>query len=152
MIDMRHEGHADFLGNLERDVEGRDALVARAETAIDHVAEAYGATAEFGVKQNAALVFNDPALSAWLAPVLGEAAGADKVNPATPPTTVAEDFSYFQQRIPGVFWHLGASADGVDPATSPPNHSPEFDVNEAVLPVGVRAHVLTALRFLEAGR
>ena len=42
-----------------------------------------------------------------------------------------------------------AGAEGVDPATSPPNHSPSFDVNEAVLPVGVKAHVLTALRFLE---
>lgn len=131
------------------DTAQRDALVARAETAIDHVAEAYGATAEFGVKQNAALVFNDPGLSAWLAPVLTEAAGEGAVNPATPPTTVAEDFSYFQQVIPGVFYHLGASPDGVDPATSAPNHSPEFSPNEKVLPLGVKTHVLTALRFLE---
>ena len=131
------------------DVAQRDALVARAETAIDHVAEAYGATAEFGVKQNAALVFNDPGLSAWLARVLTEAASEGNVNPATPPTTVAEDFSYFQQVIPGVFYHLGASPDGVDPATSAPNHSPEFSPNEKVLPLGVKTHVLTALRFLE---
>ena len=127
----------------------RDALVARASAAVTHVAEAYGATAEFSVKQNAALVYNDPDLSAWLAPVLTEAAGTGNVNPATPPTTVAEDFSYFQHEIPGVFWHLGASPDGVDPATSAPNHSPQFDVNEAVLAVGVRSEVLTALRFLE---
>ena len=64
---------------------------------------------------------------------------------------MAEDFSYFQGEIPGVFWHLGASADGVDPADSPPNHSPAFDVNERVMEVGVRAHVLTALQFLERG-
>lgn len=141
---------ATLSGTLRTfDTAQRDALVARAETAIDHVAEAYGATAEFGVKQNAALVFNDPALSAWLAPVLTEAAGEGNVNPATPPTTVAEDFSYFQQVIPGVFYHLGASPDGVDPATSAPNHSPEFSPNEKVLPLGVKTHVLTALRFLE---
>lgn len=141
---------ATLSGTLRTfDTAQRDALVARAETAIDHVAEAYGATAEFGVKQNAALVFNDPDLSAWLAPVLTEAAGAGNVNPATPPTTVAEDFSYFQQVIPGVFYHLGASPDGVDPATSAPNHSPEFSPNEKVLPLGVKTHVLTALRFLE---
>ncbi len=131
------------------DVAQRDDLVARAEAAIGHVAEAYGATAEFSVRQNAALVYNDPALSAWLAPVLEEAAGEGQVNPAVPPTTVAEDFSYYQREIPGVFYHLGASASGVDPATSAPNHSPMFDVNEDVLIVGVRAHVLTALRFLE---
>ena len=131
------------------DVAQRDTLVARAEAAIDHVAEAYGATADFSVRQNAALVFNDEALSAWLAPVLEEAAGVGKVNPATPATTVAEDFSYFQRAVPGVFYHLGGSPDGVDPATAAPNHSPEFDVNEKVLPLGVKAHVFSALRFLE---
>ncbi|WP_298745764.1 amidohydrolase [uncultured Brevundimonas sp.] len=131
------------------DIAQRDDLVRRTEIAVGNVAETYGATAEFGVRQNAALVFNDEALSAWLAPVLEAAAGAGNVDPGAPPTTVAEDFSYLSQEVPGVFYHLGASADGVDPATSPPNHSPAFDVNEAVLPVGVRAHVLTALRFLE---
>lgn len=131
------------------DIPQRDDLVRRAEIAVDNVAETYGATADFSVRQNAALVFNDEALSAWLAPVLEEAAGAGNVNPATPPTTVAEDFSYLSQVVPGVFYHLGASKDGVDPNTSPPNHSPSFDVNEAVLPVGVKAHVMSALRFLE---
>jgi len=131
------------------DIPQRDALVARAETAIGHVAEAYGATAQVGFRQNAALVYNDPALSTWLAPVLAEAVGVDKVNPAAPPTPIAEDFSFFQQQIPGVYYHLGATADGGDPATAAPNHSPGFDVNESVLPVGVRAHVLTAIRFLQ---
>lgn len=131
------------------DTAQRDALVRRAEQAIRDVAHAHGAEATFGVRQNAALTFNDATLSAWLAPVLEEAAGAGNVNAAAPPTTVAEDFSFFQQKIPGVFYHLGGSKDGVDPTTSPPNHSPEFDVNEAILPLGVRAHVLSALRFLE---
>jgi len=141
---------ATMSGTLRTfDIAQRDDLVKRAEAAIDHVAEAYGATADFAVRQNAALVFNDEALSAWLAPVLEEAAGEGRVNAGAPPTTVAEDFSYLSQVVPGVFYHLGASAEGVDPATSAPNHSPSFDVNEAVLPVGVRAHVLTALRFLE---
>ena len=63
---------------------------------------------------------------------------------------MAEDFSYFQQEIPGVFYHLGGTPD-YDPATAPPNHSPQFHVDESVLPLGVRAHVLTAVRFLERG-
>ena len=141
---------ATLSGTLRTfDVASRDDLVKRAEAAIGHVAEIYGATAEFSIRQNAALTYNDPPLSAWLAPVLEEAAGAGKVNPATPPTTVAEDFSYFQRVVPGVFYHLGGSPDGVDPATAAPNHSPQFDVNEKVLPLGVKAHVFSALRFLE---
>lgn len=131
------------------DIAQRDALVERAEAAIGHVAQAHGATAEFSVRQNAALVFNDPDLSDWLAPVLQEAAGADNVNPATPPTTVAEDFSYFQGEIPGVFYHLGGTPEGTDPATAAPNHSPQFDVDESVLTLGVRTHALSAIRFLQ---
>lgn len=131
------------------DIAQRDALVERAEAAIGHVAQAHGATAEFSVRQNAALVFNDPDLSDWLAPVLQEAAGADNVNPATPPTTVAEDFSYFQGEIPGVFYHLGGTPEGTDPATAAPNHSPQFDIDESVLTLGVRTHALSAIRFLQ---
>jgi amidohydrolase len=131
------------------DIASRDDLVKRAEAAVDHVAATYGATADFSIRQNAALTYNDPALSAWIAPVLGEAAGPENVNPASPPTTVAEDFSYFQAEIPGVFYHLGGTLKGQDPATAAPNHSPGFNVDESVLPVGVRAHVMTAMRFLQ---
>ncbi len=141
---------ATLSGTLRTfDIAQRDDLVRRAEIAIDNVAETFGATAEFSVRQNAALVFNNEELSAWLAPVLTEAAGAGNVNAGSPPTTVAEDFSYLSQEVPGVFYHLGGSKDGVDPSTSPPNHSPGFDVNESVLPLGVKTHVLSAIRFLE---
>ena len=141
---------ATLSGTLRTfDIAQRDDLVRRAGVAIDNVAETFGATAEFSVRQNAALVYNNEELSAWLAPVLTEAAGTGNVNAASPPTTVAEDFSYLSQVVPGVFYHLGASKDGVDPNTSPPNHSPGFDVNESVLPLGVKTHVLSAIRFLE---
>lgn len=134
------------------DVDQRERVLARARRAVDNLADTYGASAEFSVRQNAPLVFNDPDLSAWLAPVLAEAAGEANVDPATPPTTVAEDFSYFQQAIPGVYYHLGATPGGVDPAEAPPNHSPAFDVDESVLPLGVRTHVLSAVRYLEQRR
>lgn len=141
---------ATLSGTLRTfDIAQRDDLVARARTAIGNVAENYGATADFSVRQNAALVFNNEELSAWLAPVLTEAAGEGNVNPGSPPTTVAEDFSYLSQEVPGVFYHLGGTPDGIDPANGPPNHSPGFHVNERVLPLGVKTHVLSALRFLE---
>ena len=141
---------ATMSGTLRTfDIAQRDDLIRRAGIAINNVAETFGATAEFSVRQNAALTYNNEELSAWLAPVLTEAAGAGNVNAASPPTTVAEDFSYLSQVVPGVFYHLGGSKDGADPSTSPPNHSPGFDVNESILPLGVKTHVLSALRFLE---
>jgi len=141
---------ATMSGTLRTfDTAQRDDLIRRARVAIDNIAQTWGATAEFTIRQNAALTFNDEALSAWIAPVLAEAAGAENVNPASPPTTVAEDFSFLAQEVPGVFYHLGGTADGVDPEAAAPNHSPEFDVNESILPLGVKTHVLSALRFLE---
>jgi len=132
------------------DIEQRNDLVARATAAIGNLAENYGATAEVRFNQNAPLVFNNAELAAWASGPLGEAAGTDHINAGAPPTTVAEDFSYYQQEIPGLFYHLGGTPD-YDPETAPPNHSPQFQVDESVLPLGVRAHVLTAVRFLERG-
>ncbi|KAF0176933.1 MAG: amidohydrolase [Hyphomonadaceae bacterium] len=132
------------------DAAQRETIKKRIEATVMNLAASYGARAEVTFRSSGAVTFNDPALSAAVLPALQEAAGAANVNAASRPTMVSEDFSAFQEKIPGVFYHLGASADGVDPSTSPPNHSPQFDVNEKVLPLGVRTHVLSAIRYLEA--
>lgn len=128
----------------------RDALQQRITTTVNNLSASYGARAEVKYTSSGKLTFNDVALSRAVLPALQEAAGAANVNSNARPTTVSEDFSSFQEKIPGVFYFLGASADGVDPATTPPNHSPLFSPNEKILPLGVRTHVLTALRYLEA--
>jgi amidohydrolase len=128
----------------------REQIKKRIETTVMNLAASYGARAEVTFRSSGAVTFNDVALSTAVLPALQEAAGAANVNAASRPTMVSEDFSAFQEKIPGVFYHLGGSADGVDPATSPPNHSPQFDVNEKILPLGVRTHVLSAIRYLEA--
>ena len=50
----------------------------------------------------------------------------------------AEDFSYFQQEVPGLFFFLGVTPPGQE-ATAAQNHSPLFFADESALPVGVRA-------------
>jgi amidohydrolase len=132
------------------DKEQRTQIKGRIEQTVTNLAASYGARAEVKFVASGAVTWNDPALSRSVFSALEEAAGAGKVDMNRRPTTVSEDFSAYQKRIPGVFYHMGASAAGTDPEASAPNHSPQFDVNEAVLPVGVRAHVLTALRWLEA--
>ena len=61
-----------------------------------------------------------------------------------------EDFSFFQQRIPGLYFFLGVTPDGVDPATTAKNHSPHFFADERALPVGVRALTQLTLDYLAA--
>ncbi|HVY85071.1 MAG TPA: amidohydrolase [Caulobacterales bacterium] len=142
-----------MLGTLRTfDADQRRAMQQRISQTVQGLAANYGATADVQFISHGPVTTNDPRLSAWALPALQEAAGGvDKVDPAHAPVMVSEDFSYYQQHIPGLFVHLGASADGVDPATSPPNHSPAFNPNEAVLPLGVRTHVLVAIRYLESG-
>jgi amidohydrolase len=128
----------------------------RMRQSVTSLAAAYGARADIifnrgDVDGGNPVTTNDPALARSTFASLEEAAGVGKVDINANPVTGAEDFAAYQLRIPGVFYHLGASKDGVTVANTPPNHSPYFDVNEAVLPLGVRAHVLTAIRFLERG-
>jgi amidohydrolase len=119
-------------------------------TTIANLAASYGAKADVRFAASGDVTWNDPKLSQWIAAPLREAAGAERVDPARRPTMVSEDFSYFQQQIPGVFYHLGGTPRGQDPATAAPNHSPYFMVDESILTLGVRTHVMTALRWLEA--
>jgi len=133
------------------DPAGRLAVQHRMEQSVQSLAQAYGATADFHIVEHGHVTYNDPALTAWALPAMTEAAGDGHVDPAHERTMISEDFSYYQEHIPGLFVHLGASQDGVDPATSAPNHSPLFNPNESILPLGVRAHVMFAVRYLESG-
>ena len=54
------------------------------------------------------------------------------------PVMAAEDFSQYQQVIPGLFVFLGVNRDGVPAEQAAPNHSPQFFVNEDALQTGVR--------------
>jgi amidohydrolase len=112
-------------------------------------AEAAGAKAEITLGIGYPATINDPALTERMAPTLRRVAGADNVR-LSALTGTAEDFSFFQQRVPGMFFFLGVTPQGVDPKTAPQNHSPLFFADESALPVGVRALTNLALDFLFA--
>jgi metal-dependent amidase/aminoacylase/carboxypeptidase family protein len=53
--------------------------------------------------------------------------------------TGAEDFSFFQKIVPGVFHFVGVTPPGIDPSKAYSNHSPKFIVDESALVLGVRS-------------
>ena len=130
-----------FDGAVRRDVHDRVRRTA------ESIAQSAGASAVVVIDTGAAVTYNDPALTERILPTLREVAGASHVTLA-PPITAAEDFSRYQQRIPGVFFFLGITPPGTDPAKAAPNHSPRFYVDEAALPVGVRAMAHLAVDYL----
>ena len=76
------------------------------------------------------------------------AAGPAGADLDTKWVTTAEDFAHYREVAPILFAHVGATPNFTDYASAPVNHSPQFTVDEAVLPVGVRMHVLVALTWL----
>jgi amidohydrolase len=106
----------------------------------EKVAEAHHASAdvEFKVYGGYPVTFNDEDLAKNLSSSLKEAANGDFFE-ARVPRTGAEDFSFYAQQVPGLFFFLGVNAPGND--DSPSNHSPYFYVDDSALTNGVRAFV-----------
>src|SRR5688572_10067772 len=119
----------------------------RLRSIATNIAESAGATAtvEFGLGYP--VTRNDPALTERMAPTLQRVAGAANVR-VGPLTGTAEDFSYFQQKVPGLFFFLGVTPRDQDHTKAPANHSPLFFADESALPVGVRLMTNLALDFL----
>ena len=119
----------------------------RLRSIATNIAESAGATAtvEFGLGYP--VTRNDPALTERMAPTLQRVAGAGNVR-VGPLTGTAEDFSYFQQKVPGLFFFLGVTPRDQDFTKAPANHSPLFFADESALPVGVRLMTNLALDFL----
>jgi metal-dependent amidase/aminoacylase/carboxypeptidase family protein len=60
----------------------------------------------------------------------------------------AEDFSFYQQKVPGFFLFLGCTPPDRDHRTAAPNHSPRFFCDEDCLTLGVRALATLAAGWL----
>jgi amidohydrolase len=123
-------------------------MKARMLRTVKGVAEAHGlaATLRFIDAGNAPTV-NDGALVRRSLPRLAPIFGKDGVV-AIRPLMVAEDFSVYATRAPSVLLILGTRnrAKGIESV----NHTPDFDIDEAALPLGVRTLVTLALGFLDA--
>ena len=112
------------------------------------IAESAGARARVEIKTYAPVTYNDPALTARMIPTLRRVAGSGLVE--VQPKTPSEDFSFFQEKVPGLYILLGVNAKGVGAGEAAANHSPLFYVNEEALPIGVRALTALVIDYLDS--
>jgi amidohydrolase len=119
------------------DPEVRSRVKESIARTVKGVAEAHGTTAtvRFGADGNPPNV-NDAGLAKAARPVLERALGPGVVVDAQR-LMVAEDFPYYAEKAPTLYLQLG-TANPARGITST-NHAPDFDVDEDVLPIGVRA-------------
>lgn len=104
------------------------------------IASAYGATAEVTIDTKTLVTYNHPQLTELMVPALEKAAGKENVK-AKEWTTGAEDFSYFSDKVPGIFFFLGGMPAGMNPKDAFPHHTPDFYIDDSKLDVGVKAFV-----------
>jgi amidohydrolase len=105
---------------------------------VTNIAEASGAIADINIEIGNPVTYNDPALTKKMYPTLEETAGENNVR-VTLPTTAAEDFAKYQEKIPGLFFALGGMAKGKAAAETGPHHSPDFYIDEGGFVLGMKS-------------
>ncbi len=132
------------IRNFDDDV--RKELLMRLERTATAIASAAGAEATVTIDPYSGVTWNDPELTARMLPSLQSAAQTVVEGPIV---MGAEDFSWYQKQIPGLFVMLGVNMPGVGADQAAPNHSPLFVVNESALKTGVRTLSTLALDYLQ---
>ena len=130
----------EMLGTIRAlSVEDEKMIVARVKQVATKTAESAGATADvllpFSVRYP--LTFNDSALTEKMLPTLIRTAGAEKVE-LQAARTGAEDFSFYQEKVPGLFFYLGGMPKGKKPEEAPSHHTPDFYIDESGFTVGIQ--------------
>lgn len=144
----------EMRGTIRSFDEGmRDHIHERVTELAEGIATASRATCQVCITKNYPVTYNDPALTEQMVPTLHRVAttgprpmGLELV----PKVTGAEDFSFFQRLIPGLFFFVGVTPPETDPAQAYSNHSPRFFADERGLEVGVRALAHLAVDYLGA--
>ncbi len=123
----------------------RDEAVGLFRQLVEQTAAAHGARAEIEFSGDHAPVWNDPELVARMKPALVSALGETNVV-ESPPVMVGEDFAHYQQEIPGMFVFLGVRNEAIGAVH--PLHTPQFVLDEAALPAGIRTMSQLAIDYL----
>ena len=132
------------------DPEVRAQVHEKIRRVVTQVAESQGATATIDIDPGVPVTFNDAVLTGQLSPTLEAIYGTEHVSePAR--ITGAEDFSFFQEQVPGFFFFIGGRPADLPASKAIPNHSPYFYVDEGALPLGVHAMSRLAVDYLRAG-
>lgn len=118
--------------------EAREHIYEALPRKVSAIAQSMRATAELTLPLDYSypVTFNDPALMQQVLPTLERTAGKENLIHSKP-VTGAEDFSFFQKEVPGVYLWIGGKPVDVAPEDAPAHHTPEFVVSDDGMQLGV---------------
>lgn len=139
--------------NMEGTIRSLDAVMQRIiheriKRTAEKIAESAGATAEVEISKEYPVTFNHQQLMEKMVPTLQKINGRENAT-LTKAVTGAEDFSFFQQKVPGVFVFVGGMPKGKDVTETAAHHTPDFFIDESGMKTGVKTYCMLALDYLE---
>ncbi|KYG84558.1 N-acyl-L-amino acid amidohydrolase [Roseivirga seohaensis] len=130
---------ATLVGTIRTlDADMRERLFERLRTIVKSTAESNEAEASLYIDKGYPITYNDPQLTAKMADTFVDVVGAQNVTPNMNAITGAEDFSFFQEKIPGLYFFIGGAPKGVDAEKQAPHHTPDFYVDDAGMLTGIK--------------
>ncbi|MEP2935133.1 MAG: amidohydrolase [Gilvibacter sp.] len=137
---------AEMIGTVRTlDADMKALIIRRMTEMTETIAKAYGGSATIEFQNNTSITYNDLALTAQTLPSLEAVAGKDNVE-LVKATTGGEDFSFFQEKVPGFYFFLGGMTPGNTEAY--PHHTPDFKIDDAGLLLGVKAFLQLTVDYL----
>lgn len=143
---------SEMLGTIRSfSASDEKLLIDRVRQIATKTAEASGAVAEVQIPYSSRypVTYNDPALTEKMLPSLQEAVGRENVKIMNA-VTGAEDFSFFQEKVPGLFIFLGGMPKGNDPLKAPSHHTPDFFLDESGFKYGISALSELTLDYMDS--
>jgi amidohydrolase len=116
---------------------------------VPAIAAAFGAQADIEIDKGYPITFNDVKLTNEILPSLQKAAGKENVHLINA-ITGAEDFSYFQKEVPGVYFFVGGKPLNVKAEDAADHHTPDFYIDESGMKLGVKSFVNITLDYLNS--
>lgn len=137
---------AEMIGTIRTlDPENKALILKRMREMVPAIAAAYGGEATIDIQNFTAITYNDPELTNRMVPTLKEVAGDENIQ-LRKATTGGEDFSFFQEEIPGFYFFLGGMPVNGEPTR---HHTPDFFIDESGLLLGVKTMTQLALDYLD---
>ena len=125
------------------DAQVRDFVHQKLRETVNHVA-----ASSLTIGDGVPVTRNDEELTETMLPTLLKVFEPSRVS-LSEKITGAEDFSFYQEKVPGVFFFIGGRPSSIDAEDAIPNHSPYFDIDEGALSFGVTAMTQLALDYLD---
>ncbi len=139
---------AKMVGTIRTlDYDMQKFINKRMEEMVPAIAKAYRAEATIEIEKGYPITYNHVELTKQMLPSLKRMAKEGNVY-AISAITGAEDFSFFQQEVPGLYFFLGGKSPETKPQDVGGHHTPDFILDESGFVLGVKAMSALTLDYL----